>query len=232
VSWGNTFPFCLHLLFSWHSWFCEALSASCFLFLTEASNSHILRHINNFFIVLPDAFSSRFFKTNVLHFSFLHVSSSFCFFCLARRSFKIFPNFRWDALWGIYSDVTLPYTFFWGLFSSPTLFAMWVWRSSRWEACAFFCKCAEVCELRMRYRDLFERMFKTLRVFAPSSSEFIPFLTCPHSITDFEINAFLNQDSYRLLKFVSDLVTIFDTGWFCFTSQLPSARDSGCRPSL
>ena len=43
----------------------------------------------------------------------------------------------------------------------------------------FFCKCAEVvCELRMRYRDLFEGMFKTLRVFAPSSSEFIPFLTC------------------------------------------------------
>ena len=92
-------------------------------------------------------------------------------------------------------------------------------------------KCAR--QLRMRCRDLFERMFKTLRVFAPSSSEFIPFLTCHHSITDFEINAFLNQDSsYRLLKFVSDLVSIFDTGWFCFTSQLPSARDSGCRPSL
>ena len=33
-----------------------------------------------------------------------------------------------------------------------------------------------------------------------------------HSITDFEMNAFLNQDSYRLLKFVSDLVSIFDTG--------------------
>jgi hypothetical protein len=69
----------------------------------------------------------------------------------------------------------------------------------------------------MRYRDLFEGMFKTLRVFAPLSSEFIPFLTCHHSITDFEINAFLNQDSYRLLKFVSDLVSIFDTGCFCFT---------------
>jgi len=56
-------------------------------------------------------------------------------------------------------------------------------------------------------------IFKTQRVFAPSSSEFIPFLTCHHSITDFEINAFLNQDSYRLLKFVSsDLVSIFDTG--------------------
>ena len=67
----------------------------------------------------------------------------------------------------------------------------------------FFCTCAEVCELCMRYRDLFERMFKTLRVFAPSSSI---------SGTDFEINAFLNQDSYRLLKFVSDLVSIFDTG--------------------
>ena len=95
----------------------------------------------------------------------------------------------------------------------------------------FFCKC-EVCELRMRYRDLFEEMFKTLREFAPSSSEFIPFITCHHSITDFEINAFLDQDSYRLLKFVSDLVSIFDTGCFCFTSQLPSASDSGCRPSL
>jgi len=38
-----------------------------------------------------------------------HVSSSFCFFCLARCSFRLFPNFRWDALRGIYSDVTLPY---------------------------------------------------------------------------------------------------------------------------
>ena len=77
----------------------------------------------------------------------------------------------------------------------------------------FFCKCAEVCELRMRYRDLFEGMFKTLRAFASSSSEFILFLACHHSsITDFEINAFLNQDSYRLLKLVSDLVSIFDTG--------------------
>ena len=36
------------------------------------------------------------------------VSSSFCFFCLARCSFRLFPNFRWDALWGIYSDVSLP----------------------------------------------------------------------------------------------------------------------------
>jgi len=76
----------------------------------------------------------------------------------------------------------------------------------------FSCKCAEVCELRMRYKDLFEGMFKTLHAFAPSSSKFIPFLACHHSITDFEINAFLNQDSYRLLKFVSDLVSIFDTG--------------------
>ena len=32
------------------------------------------------------------------------------------------------------------------------------------------------------------------------------------TVTDFEINAFLNQDSYRILKFVSDLVSIFDTG--------------------
>ena len=64
----------------------------------------------------------------------------------------------------------------------------------------------------MRYKDFFEVMFKILHAFAPSSSEFIPFLACHHSITDFEINAFLNQDSYRLLKFVSDLVSTLDTG--------------------
>ena len=75
----------------------------------------------------------------------------------------------------------------------------------------FFCKCAEVCELRMRYRDLLKECLR-LRAFAPSSSELIPFLAFHHSITDFEINAFLNQDSYRLLNFVSDLVSVFDTG--------------------
>jgi hypothetical protein len=64
----------------------------------------------------------------------------------------------------------------------------------------------------MRYKDLFEGMFKTLHALAPSSSEFIPFLACHHSINDFESNAFLNLDLYRLLKFVSDLVSISDTG--------------------
>ena len=39
----------------------------------------------------------------------------------------------------------------------------------------FFCECVNVCELRMRYRDLFGGLLKTLRVFAPSSSEFVPF---------------------------------------------------------
>ena len=76
-------------------------------------------------------------------------------------------------------------------------------KSSEHASRLFFCKCAEVCELRMGYRDLFEGMFKTLRAFAPSSFEFNSFLACHHSITDFKINAFLNQDSYRsLLKFV------------------------------
>ena len=68
------------------------------------------------------------------------------------------------------------------------------------EHVLFFCKCVEVCELRMRYRDLFVGMFKTLRVFAPSSSGFIPFLTCHYSITDFDINAFLDQDSSSLCQ--------------------------------
>ena len=52
------------------------------------------------------------------------------------------------------------------------------------------------CASCARDTDLFEGMFKTLHAFAPSSSELIPFLACHHSITDFEINAVLNQNSY------------------------------------
>ena len=37
------------------------------------------------------------------------------------------------------------------------------------------------CASCARDTDLFEGMFKTLRVFAPSSSEFIFFLACHHS---------------------------------------------------
>jgi len=89
----------LHL-FSWHFWFCEALSASSFLFLTEASYTHILRHINSFFLVLLDAFSSRFFKTNILFLFTLFSSTYICFMFplasvpFARCSFRLFPNFR------------------------------------------------------------------------------------------------------------------------------------------
>ena len=68
--------------------FCEALSASCFLFLTEASYTHILRHINTFFLVLLDAFYSRFFKTNVLFLYTPFSSTNICFvFPLASVSF-------------------------------------------------------------------------------------------------------------------------------------------------
>lgn len=67
--------------------------------------------------------------------------------------------------------------------------------------------------LRKKYRDLFEDFFKPFHAFAQRpDSGFIPFLACHHSITDSEINDFLNQDSFRLLRFVSDLVSIFDTG--------------------
>ena len=135
---------------------CEALSASCFLFLTETSCFwlRLLMHTSwdistaffSFSLMLSLRASSTQTFSFSIHFSLLHTSVScfiyLLFLLLARYSFRLFPNFRWDALWGIHSDVTLPY--------------------------------------------LFERMFKTLRVFAPSSSEFIPFLTCHHSITDFE----------------------------------------------
>ena len=77
----------------------------------------------------------------------------------------------------------------------------------------FFCKCAEVCQLRTRYKDLFADIFKPLQVFAQSpESDFTPFLACFHSITDSEVNSFLNQDSFKLFSFLSDLVSFFDTG--------------------
>ena len=63
-----------------------------------------------------------------------YVSSSFCVFCLARCKFRLFPNFRWDALWGIYSDVTLPYL--------PT--SVWGWPSSfedLYESTWYFWSC-------------------------------------------------------------------------------------------
>jgi len=47
--------------------------------------------------------------TERLHAHLFHVSSSSFFFCLARCSFRLLPSFRCDALWGTYSDVTLPY---------------------------------------------------------------------------------------------------------------------------
>jgi len=45
------------------------------------------------------------------------------------------------------------------------------------------------------YSDVTLPYLKTLHAFAPLSSEFIPFLACHHSITNFEINAFLNHSS-------------------------------------
>ena len=73
------------------SWFCEALSASCFLFLTEASYTLILRHPNSFFLVLHDAFFSLLLKTNILFLYSLFSSSYICFiFILASFSGVLF----------------------------------------------------------------------------------------------------------------------------------------------
>ena len=66
----------------------------------------------------------------------------------------------------------------------------------------FYCRCAEVCELRKDYKDLFHAMFTPLHAFAHShGSDFIPYLALFHNITDLEVNTFLNQDSCRLPKF-------------------------------
>jgi len=124
-----------------------------------ASCTNFLRHINSFLLVLLDAFSLRFFNTNVLFLYSLY--SSFFFWCLVQSGLFLFLKLAFlcyssTALAGGYSCVTLTLT------------------------------------LTLQALNLF--------------------LTCHHSITDIEINAFLNQASYRLLKFVSDLVSIFDTG--------------------
>jgi hypothetical protein len=59
---------------------------------------------------------SFFFSGPSLHFLFyihlFHVSSIFSFklmlFLFTKVWFRLLPSFRWDALWGIYIDVTLP----------------------------------------------------------------------------------------------------------------------------
>ena len=61
--------------------------------------------------------------------------------------------------------------------------------------------------------DLFVDLFRPLHAFTRlSNTDFIPFLARFQDMTDHEINAFLNQDSCRLIKFLSELVSIFDAG--------------------
>jgi hypothetical protein len=52
--------------------------------------------------------SLRLYTLSLLHTSDPCFSSSY-FFCLARCGFRLFPSFRWDTLWGVYSVVILPY---------------------------------------------------------------------------------------------------------------------------
>ena len=109
---------------------------------------------------------------------------------------------------------------------------MWVWRSLRWEACASL---LQVCWSVRAAHEIQRPFWRNVKDFA---------CVCCFELW---INSFLGLSSQyhwfwdqcilesRLIQTPqdgSDLVSIFDTGWFCFTSQLPSARVSGCRPSL
>eukprot|EP00983_Pelagomonas_calceolata_P013580 435026-Pelagomonas_calceolata.AAC.1 len=77
----------------------------------------------------------------------------------------------------------------------------------------FYCNCFEVCKLHRKYKDLFIDLFKPLHIAAQlPDADFIPFLANFHILTDLEINAFLNQESYSFSKFLSELVSIFDAG--------------------
>ena len=59
-----------------------------FLVSDHASCTNFLRHINSFPLVLLDAFSSRFFNTNVLFLYTLY--SSFFFWCLVQSGLFLF----------------------------------------------------------------------------------------------------------------------------------------------
>jgi len=77
----------------------------------------------------------------------------------------------------------------------------------------FYCDCFELCELRRKYKDLFIDLFKPLHTFAQlPNTDFVPFLASFHVVTNLEVNVFLNQDSHRFSKFLSELVSIFDAG--------------------
>jgi hypothetical protein len=87
----------------------------------------------------------------------------------------------------------------------------------------FYCSCSEMCALRRKYKDLFDSLKPRRMIARPAhaDSDFIPFLPSNLSITDSEINDFLNQNSFKLFKFVSELVSIYDSG--CFTSSCLTA---------
>ena len=95
----------------------------------------------------------------------------------------------------------------------------------------FFYKCAEVCELRMRYRPFLKEclrlcvclLLQALNLFLLNLSSryhWFWYQCIPESR--------LIQTPQVCVRFSFN----FRAGWFCFTSQLPSARDSGCWPSL
>ena len=102
-----------------------------------------------------------------IHFSLLHTYSFLCFFCLARCSFKFFPNFRWDALWGILSDVTLPYlTLPYGQIlnshrCSPNLVYTVIGGH-----CTHFC--LPICDAKPAWQELIATIFGYARAFVPN----------------------------------------------------------------
>lgn len=62
--------------------------------------------------------------------------------------------------------------------------------------------------LRTRDKDLYADMIKPSPVFAKTSdSDFVPYTVCNHSIADPEINCFINLDSFRLSRYLSDLAS-------------------------
>jgi len=98
----------------YESLFSEARAQDVSTFLHQNNNKlYFLLHINSFLLVLLDAFSSRFFNTNVLFLYTLY--SSFFFWCLVQSGLFLFLKLAFlsyssTALAGGYSCVTLTLT--------------------------------------------------------------------------------------------------------------------------
>ena len=67
----------------------------------------------------------------------------------------------------------------------------------------FHCSCEQVCDVRAKYADLFERMR------CVHGLTVVPFVPLSVRIDNYAVSDFLGQNSVRLFKCISDIMTVF-----------------------